>query len=164
MFRSRIGEEKIKEACKSYREDFAKTFATGTKPMPGTRRMLARLKRSGVKLAIFTTKKTEIAIMVLRHLGLLGSFDAVAGSYGFKPKPNPEAVYFLIKRLGRPNRTVFVGDSPMDVETAKNAGIPCIVVGSGSKERIPHDARGISFIKNIGELDEKEILRALGLE
>ena len=93
---------------------------------------LETLKRTGHRLAVCTNKPEGLAKTVLRDLGLLNRFDAVLGGGSTASKPAAAPVLEAIRRAGgRRASTVMVGDSATDLEAARNAGVPCILVTYG---------------------------------
>ncbi len=105
-----------------------------TKPYPGVLEMLQMLKAAGVKTAV-TSNKPDGAVKLLskRYFGDL--IDAALGDReGIARKPSPEPCCLVMKELGC-TEAVFVGDSEVDVATAKNAGIPEISMTWGFRDR-----------------------------
>ena len=73
---------------------------------------------------------------ILRGLGLLDLFALVVGGGEAARKPDPAGVALILDRIGaRAEDTVFVGDSPVDVLTAKNAGLSLVAVTWGLSSR-----------------------------
>lgn len=102
-----------------------------TKPYPGVPHVLAQL--SGHARAVLTNKPRKPAEWILEVLGLRHHFVEIVGGDGpFARKPDPEGLQHLIARHGAtPAATVLVGDSPIDVETARSAGTRCCIVSYG---------------------------------
>jgi HAD superfamily hydrolase (TIGR01549 family) len=101
--------------------------------LPGARDAIERLAAAGLAQAIVTSgDRTRVGGELERH-GLAGYFPVmVCGSDGTAKKPHPEALLLALERLGvPPRRAVYVGDSPEDVEMAKNAGTWSIGVPGG---------------------------------
>lgn len=117
--------------------DFAAAYdgddAATQRAFPGAVDALRTLKAAGVKLALVTNKEQALTCRVLPLCGLDGLFDpVVAGDTLPKRKPDPFPVYYCLEKLGVPvARALFVGDSPVDVATAKAAGVCCWVVPWG---------------------------------
>ena len=92
---------------------------------PGVRESLDRLRDAGVRMAVLTNKPVNISCAILEGLGVGGHFQRVYGgnSFDFK-KPHPIGVEKLIEECGASReRTMMVGDSSVDVQTARNAHI-----------------------------------------
>ncbi|HET9554757.1 MAG TPA: HAD-IA family hydrolase [Anaeromyxobacteraceae bacterium] len=100
-----------------------------TRPFPGVPELLTR---SGRQLAVHTNKPGRLARRILAGLGLLDRFASVTGGDEAPKKPDPAGTLEIMRRLGaRPEETVFVGDSPTDVRTARNAGVTMVAVTWG---------------------------------
>lgn len=92
---------------------------------PGVRETLDRLRAAGRKMAVLTNKPVRVSRAILEGLGTGAYFFQVYGgnSFAFK-KPHPVGVETLMREAGvSADRTVMVGDSSVDVETARNAGV-----------------------------------------
>ena len=104
-----------------------------TRPFPGLPELLTR---SGRRLAVHTNKPGRVARRMLADLGLLDRFAAVTGGDEAPRKPSPAGTLELMRRLGaRPEDTVFIGDSPIDVRTARHAGVTMVAVTWGFRSR-----------------------------
>lgn len=108
-------------------------LAAATLPYPGTVETLVRLAEAGWRLAVCTNKTERHSRMVLRGLGLLPLFAAVAGGDTWpERKPDGRHLTRTLERMGAPRAgAVMVGDSVNDVLAARDAGLPVIVVGFG---------------------------------
>jgi len=96
-----------------------------TRAYPGVPEALERLSRRGVRMAVLTNKPVRISRAILEGLGLAHYFARVYGGNSFEQKkPHPMGVETLLAELGTPReRAVLVGDSAIDVRTARNAGV-----------------------------------------
>ena len=111
--------------------------------------VLERLGNAGVPMAVCTNKPEEPAREVLSLLGLETRFDTLIGGDTLPAKkPDPAPLREAARRLGQ-GRTVYVGDSEVDAETAARAGIPFALFTGGYRRSpvadIVHDARFDSF-------------------
>jgi len=100
-----------------------------TRPYPGVTEMLEAV-RARHRLAVLTNKPLRHTRRILEGLHLLRFFDRVEGGDGALPrKPDPAGLLELVEELGStPSETVLVGDSLVDLETARAAGVtPCLV-------------------------------------
>ena len=103
-----------------------------TRPYEGITDVV-RAARQHARVAVLTNKPLAPSEKVLAGLGMRELFDDVIGSGGPYPrKPDPTALFALMKRAGAtPERTLMVGDSRIDYETAKSATTRCCLVGYG---------------------------------
>ena len=107
-----------------------------TKAYPGIPEMLAELRRRGAKTAVLSNKFDEGLQEVIAGF-LPGYFDAAHGECEQIPrKPDPTGLLFTLSELGvAPERAVYVGDSPGDIATARNAGTFAVAVSWGYHTR-----------------------------
>ena len=123
-------------------QDFKKYYGQHcndkTKPYPGILDTLNRLKERGVSMAI-VSNKADFAVKELNPLYFEGVIDVALGEneeVGVRKKPAPDMVYKALEVLQCPiEKAVYIGDSDVDIKTAKNAGIPCISVTWGFRDR-----------------------------
>ncbi len=103
-----------------------------TKPYPGMPETLARLKEQGTKLGVLSNKFDGGVQQVMNQF-MPGVFAVMHGECdGIPRKPDPTGLLRTIEELGSsPARTAYVGDSPGDVRTARNAGTFAIGVPWG---------------------------------
>ena len=107
-----------------------------TAPYAGVRALLETLQAAGAKVAVVSNKADE-AVGELCSFYFPGLVDAAVGeTAGRRPKPAPDAVELALERL-HVDKTdaVYVGDSQVDLDTAKAAGLPCIAVTWGFRSR-----------------------------
>jgi phosphoglycolate phosphatase len=104
-----------------------------THPYPGIPAVLAGAGRA---LAVHTNKPGALARRILEGLGLLGHFAVVVGGDEAPRKPDPTGTLEILVRLGAdPAGAVWIGDSRVDAETARVAGIPFVAVSWGFRTR-----------------------------
>lgn len=128
-------------------EEF-KTFyrhnsANLTRAYDGINELLAKLKSEGLKMAVVSNKAHFATVDICENY-FPGIFDVVLGereSEGIAKKPAPDGVFEAMKLLSA-DKAVYVGDSEVDVETAKNASLPCIAVTWGFREKNILEAAG----------------------
>ena len=136
--------EKCLEVFKEYYKNNSCVF---TKPYYGITEMLADLKNRGVKTAVVTNKMHSAATDIVEHFfGNLIDFT-VGQVDGMAQKPQPDSIYLALEKLGvSKENVVYVGDSEVDCITAQNAGVPCIGVTWGFRDREVLETYGASFI------------------
>jgi phosphoglycolate phosphatase len=122
------------------------TAVTLTKPYPGVFAALDALQTAGADLAICTNKPSAPTRAVMAHLGLNHHFSTIiAGDTLDRKKPDPAPLHAAARALNRP-RTLFVGDSEVDAETALNADLPFLLYTEGyRKSPIAQIAHRVSF-------------------
>ncbi len=107
-----------------------------TAPYAGITDVLKAIRKTGMQTAV-VSNKADYAVQTLCEQYFPSLFDAVAGEKeGICRKPAPDAVYAVLKTLAVPKeKTVYIGDSDVDIQTAQNAGIPCISVDWGFRSK-----------------------------
>ena len=107
-----------------------------TRPYDGILPVMAQLKNAGVAMAIVSNKGDGAVRELAGHYFSKLVSGAVGERPGIRRKPAPDTVFEAIRQMGRnPEKTVYVGDSEVDYETALQAGIPCILVSWGFRGR-----------------------------
>ena len=115
--------------------------ADATAPYDGILPMLASLSCAGCRVGI-VSNKLDSAVKALAAAFFADTVRVAVGeSEKVAKKPAPDAVFVALSELSAtPEGAVFVGDSEVDIETARNAGIPCLSVGWGF--RTPEELLG----------------------
>ena len=133
---SEMEEDKFMKVLDEYKAYYQINMHNKTMPYPGILELLKELKDRGYNLAIVSNKQDE-AVKVLAEKYFKGLIDTAAGeSTAIKRKPAPDTIYKAIEVLGsKREEAIYVGDSEVDAEAAKNAGIPCVLVTWGFRDR-----------------------------
>ncbi len=120
-----LGEATSEEECRRALDHFLHYYREhmldNTVPYPGVREGLAAL--APLPMAVLTNKPTRISRMILEGLGLARYFRYIHGGNSFeRKKPDPMGMETLLRDLeAAPRETMMVGDSEVDVQTARNA-------------------------------------------
>lgn len=132
-----VGRENVAEGVHIFRERYRVVGPERTSLLHGADEVTAELRLRGVPLAIASNKPTVFSRQLLDALGLLDRFVEITGpDLGFAAKPAPGMVLRLLEDLGAPAaECLFVGDMPVDVETARAAGLKVAVLPTGSSTR-----------------------------
>lgn len=128
-------DEKYEKIFSCFREHYLKNMYNKTGPYEGITELLSFLKDKGYKIGVVSNKLDE-AVKELCDDFFKGLIHCAKGARGEDDrKPNPENVYSCINELGSTKeRSVYVGDSEVDLQTAENAGIDCICVTWGFRD------------------------------
>lgn len=104
-----------------------------TRLYPGVEAALDRLAADDWVLGVCTNKPEALAETLLRKIGIRDRFTAMLGADTLPVrKPNPEHLFETVRRAGgNVDRTVLMGDTTTDRDTARNAGVPIVLVGFG---------------------------------
>lgn len=113
------------KALAAFMDSYTQNMTTLTRPYPGVVDCLEYLKSTGAKLGVCTNKPTGPARDICEQLDLARYFDVIAGAETGQPKkPNARPLLSCIEALGgHADQALYVGDSAVDYETAKNAGV-----------------------------------------
>jgi phosphoglycolate phosphatase len=121
---------------------------------PGVAETMAELSRKQLPMAVLTNKPVRISVRILEALGLANYFRAIYGGNSFETKkPDPFGANKILNEFGAvPGETIVVGDSEVDVQTARNAGTMAAAVnyGFGVHDRTEHPAD--IYLEKIGDL------------
>ncbi|MBE5946444.1 MAG: HAD family hydrolase [Lachnospiraceae bacterium] len=128
-------EEEFEIAFKAFKEYYDIHNQDKTVPYDGMIELMKRLKLKGIKMAIVSNKVQE-AVDVLKDKFFSDVLEyALGDTPGMARKPEPDSCYKALELLGSSKEdTVYVGDSEVDLETAKNAGLDCIAVLWGFRD------------------------------
>ncbi len=101
-------------------------------PYPGLEPALGALADAGARLSVCTNKRTDLSVALLDALGLTSRFAAVVGGDQAAQKPDPSLLRLAIEKAGgAPVRALYVGDSRVDLATARAAEVPIVGVSFG---------------------------------
>lgn len=121
-----------------FKENYAQNMYNKTTPYNGIIEMLSNLKSKGIKIAV-VSNKFDLAVKELCKKYFEGFIDFAAGeneAQGIKKKPAPDTVISVLNEFNfAPEDAVYVGDSDVDIMTAKNSKMPCISVTWGFRDK-----------------------------
>lgn len=140
-------EEEVLMCLADFKDSYNHNMQNKTRPYNGIMELLLDLNRYNFKLAIVSNKfDSAVKALAKTYFGDLIPV-AIGESSEVKRKPAPDSIYEAISELGSDiNKTIFVGDSETDVQTAKNAGIPCIGVTWGFRCREVLRSEGADYL------------------
>ena len=137
------------ETFATFRQYYMAHSLDTTRPYEGIPETLAALKARGCHLAVVSNKMMA-ATQELCHHFFPDTIEVAIGedeAAGIRRKPVPDTVFVALKTLGVGKEdAVYVGDSDVDIQTARNAGLPCISVLWGFRDRdflINHGAQSL---------------------
>ena len=143
-------------AFQTFRTHYMQHSLDTTKPYDGILETLEALKAEGCRLAVVSNKMMAATQELCRHF-FRATIEVAIGEHeaqGIRKKPAPDTVNEAFRQLGvGKERAVYVGDSDVDILTARNSGLPCISVLWGFRDRdflIQHGAE--TFISAPSEL------------
>ncbi|MBQ3063742.1 MAG: HAD-IA family hydrolase [Clostridia bacterium] len=133
-----MDEQTVDAVLADFKTYYTAHCAEKTAPYAGISQLLANLRAAGVLTAVLSNK-ADFATQALCRDYFAGLLDMVAGereAEGIPKKPAPDAVFLMMRALGvTAAETVYIGDSEVDVETARNAGVDAILVSWGFRTK-----------------------------
>ena len=151
-----VTEEEIVRTHEAFTAYYSAHCKDKTKPYDGIPELVAALKDKGIRSAV-VSNKADYAVKKLCEEYFGDLFEISIGEReGIRKKPAPDTVFEVMRVLGAaPEETVYIGDSDVDVLTAKNSGIDCIGVSYGFRGREFLESHGAQVIADsVGELWE----------
>ena len=129
-------EEEMAALAGAFRKNYAVHCADKTKPYDGVPELIAALRAEGMKTAV-VSNKVNFAVQTLAEDYFKGLFDMAVGEReGVRRKPAPDSVNEVMRALGIPHeKTVYIGDSDVDADTARNACVDFVGVEWGFRPR-----------------------------
>ena len=124
----------FEETFALFKEYYGEHCNDNTKPYAGVVELIETLKEKGYAVAI-VSNKIDFAVKELNDLYFKGIVPVAIGEKeGIRKKPAPDTVFQAMRELNvKPENCIYIGDSEVDIQTAANAGIPCISVNWGFK-------------------------------
>ena len=140
-----------------FRTHYGGHYADATRPYPGICEALEMLRARGVGMAVVSNKLDKVTKdLCCKYFG--DRISVVIGDQpGLPRKPAPDSVNLALEQLGAdPACAVYIGDSEVDIATARNAKLPCITVGWGFRPaQVLLDAGAKEIIPDVGTLIER---------
>ena len=126
----------LEQVSADFCRHYARHCADTTAPYPGIPELLEGLRQRGILTAV-VSNKADFAVQQLCAQFFPGQFDAVVGEReGIRRKPAPDSVQVILSQLHVDvEDAIYIGDSEVDVETSRNAGIRCLAVTWGFRDR-----------------------------
>ena len=150
-FKKEITDETIKkEMTKEFLDFYSKNIDKESKPIEGIVNFLKWTKTKNISTAVCTNKQERLAIDLLKKLKLFDYFDYIAGCDTFDfNKPDPRHLTNVVEIIGGDvKKTIMIGDSEVDANSAHNANMPFVLVEGGYTERTINEIKHDVLIKN----------------
>jgi phosphoglycolate phosphatase len=153
----KIDDDKIKsEMVKEFIDYYGKNIAKESKLIKGVSEFLIWCKKNNVSMAVCTNKTEHLAVDLLKQIKIYDFFEYVAGYNTFEYcKPDPRHLTSVVEILqGDVKKTIMVGDSETDAESAKSADIPFILVEGGYTDKNPDEIYHNYLVKDFINLEK----------
>ena len=122
-------------AFATFRKYYMEHSLDTTRPYDGIPELIHELKKRGCRMAVVSNKMMAATQELVHHF--FPEIEVAIGEHeaeGIRKKPAPDTVFAAMKQLGQ-GSAVYVGDSDVDLATARNSGLPCISVLWGFRDR-----------------------------
>lgn len=128
--------EQFEKAFSEFKSYYTSHCQIKTRPYDGVIELMQKLAKNGYRIAI-VSNKNDVAVKELNQIYFARYTGAAIGDReGARRKPAPDSVFAALHELGSVKETaVYIGDSEVDHETAKNSGLDCILVSWGFRDR-----------------------------
>lgn len=127
---------RFEEAYGIFREHYLHHSLDTTKPYEGIEELIGMLNASGKHVAVVSNKFYAATQALVRHFFGDAIKVAIGERENIRKKPAPDTVLEALRQLGMPVATaVYIGDSDVDIDTARNCSMPCISVLWGFRDR-----------------------------
>lgn len=146
------GDEEIQRIFQEFLPYYKEHCADKTRPYRGVPQLIRELRAAGCLTAVVSNKE-DTAVQELCVQYFDGLFDVAVGEKpGIRRKPAPDSVEYVLERLSvAKDQAVYIGDSEVDIATARNAGLDCIAVKWGFREEAFLRQQGAEILVNTPE-------------
>jgi len=156
-FKKEINDEKIKkEMTNEFIDYYSKNIYKESMPVEGIFDFLKWAKSKNIAMAVCTNKQERLAIDLLKKIKLFDYFEYIAGCDTFDfNKPDPRHLTNVVEIInGDLKKTIMVGDSEVDANSAHSANLPFILVEDGYTEKKTSEIKHDVLIKNFNNFNK----------
>ena len=153
----KIDDEEIKSLMvKEFIDYYGKNIANESKLIRGVSKFLVWCKSNNISMAVCTNKTEHLAVDLLKRIEIYDYFEYVAGYNTFEYcKPDPRHLTSVVEILqGNVKKTIMIGDSETDAESAKAANMPFILVEGGYTDKNPDEIYHNHLVKDFINLEK----------
>ena len=153
----KINDENIKsQMVKEFIDYYGKNIANESKLIKGVKEFLIWCKSKDISMAVCTNKTEHLAVNLLKEIKIYNFFEYVAGYNTFEYcKPDPRHLTNVVEILqGNVKKTLMIGDSETDADSAKAANMPFILVEGGYTDKNPDEIYHNYLVRDFIGLDK----------
>jgi len=153
----KIKEKKIKEKMvKEFVDFYGKNLLIESKLINGVKKFLDWCKKENISMGVCTNKQEHLAVNLLEKIGICKYFECIAGSDTFNYcKPDARHLTNVIEIMdGDINKSIMIGDSEIDSQSAQNASLPFILLEDGYTDKNINDINYDHLIKDFVNLEK----------
>ena len=150
-----FGEQHADEATTIFRSRYREVFLDMTTPLPHAVETVKDLHSKGYKLAVATNKLGQFSREIIDHMGIGNCITTVVGDGdGVRKKPHPDMLIKILEEVDSTREeAIFIGDSPVDINTGKAAGVMTVAIPTGHHSHsMLEDAGAKKIIKDLSVL------------
>ena len=150
-FKEEIKDEKIKkEMTKEFIDFYSKNIDKNSVPVKGAIDFFNWAKNKNISMAVCTNKQERLAVDLLKKLDMSKYFEYIAGADTFEfNKPDPRHLTNVVEIIGGDlKKTIMVGDSEVDANSAHNAKLPFVLVKDGYTEKNENEIKHNELISD----------------
>ena len=154
---SKVSDQSIKKVMvKEFIDYYANNIAVESKLVNGVLEFLNWSKKNNISMGVCTNKQEYLSVDLLKKLKIYDYFEYVAGSDTFDYcKPDPRHLTNVIEIMqGDINKSLMIGDSETDAESARAAGLPFILIEDGYTEKKVSEINHNYLIKDFVNIEE----------
>ena len=147
----------------AWSEEYAQ-IETEVDPLAGAADLVRRLSEEGYLIALASSGEKEFSEHAVKSLGVGEQIEVLVTSADVDAsKPEPDLIGVTLERV-RPERAVFVGDTPYDVEAAARAGLGCVALTTGGFSKAELEEAGASLVveslAELGDVDWDALMKS----
>ena len=152
-----INEKKIKDKMvKEFTDFYGKNILVQSHLINGVKEFLIWCKNKKISLGVCTNKEEHLAVDLLKKIGIINFFEYVAGHDTFNYfKPDSRHLTDVVEIMGGDlKKTIMIGDSEVDAQSAENASLPFVLVESGYTDKKINEIKYDHLIKDFVGLEK----------
>ena len=146
------------KAVELFRNHYSKEYLKTTYPYKGMPELIEEISKLGIKIGVNSNKDDNFTKELIRkHYKDIDLEYVIGNKEGFERKPSPQAVDAILNNMGvKKEETIYIGDSQVDIKTAKNAKTELICVGWGfkTKEDLLKEEKTVKIVETPNEILE----------
>ena len=153
----KIKEKEIKEKMvKEFLNFYSSNILVESKLISGAEKFLNWCQNNNISMAVCTNKQEHLAIDLLKKIGINSFFEYVAGCDTFDYcKPDARHLTKVIEIMGGDiKKTLMIGDSDVDAQSAQNASLPFILLENGYTDKTTSQIKHDHLIKNFIDFEK----------
>lgn len=152
-----VPDETLNDLFPQFDDHYRQNLSQFSHLYAGVEAALSGMRQEGFRLGVCTNKPEEPTLELLKRLRIADKFDSIIGGDTLSErKPHPMPLLEAVRRAeGISDRAVMIGDSEVDLNAARAAGVPCILVRFGYSPVPVENLGADALVDSFGEIPEK---------